>query len=69
MKNILFEENFYFVHKYHAVLDEDIDCCTSNFYNVKINSIVNKNNIFGIQFHPEKSHIPGNKILENFVSI
>ena len=60
------EENFYFIHSYHCVIKENVKFCETNFNNQKIISVVNKNNIFGIQFHPEKSHLPGIKILKNF---
>tara|TARA_Y200000002_G_scaffold375547_1_gene378047 strand:- start:340 stop:960 length:621 start_codon:yes stop_codon:yes gene_type:complete len=63
------EENFYFVHSYHCVVDENVNFSETLFNNQKIISVVNKNKIFGIQFHPEKSHLPGIKILKNFLDI
>ncbi len=60
------KENFYFVHSFHCILSENIQTSKSFFNNKEIVSVVNKNKIYGVQFHPEKSHIPGMKILKNF---
>lgn len=55
----------YFVHSYHAVCDDKYTIGTTN-YGYEFVSSVQKENIFGIQPHPEKSHKNGLKILENF---
>ncbi len=60
------EENFYFVHGYHAMINEDVKCTYSDLGKGKIMSAVKKNNVYGVQFHPEKSHKPGQKLLNNF---
>mgnify|MGYP001042927837 CR=1 FL=1 len=59
----------YFVHSYipHLLSREDGVAYTT--YGVKFPSVVARTNIFGTQFHPEKSSKAGLKILENFVSI
>lgn len=58
---------FYFVHSYHAV-PEDIEhvLMISNYGN-EFTAAVQRENIVGVQFHPEKSHRFGMKLLENFV--
>ena len=57
--------SFYFAHSYHAVLDKSITVATCNHgYNFPV--FVRKKNIFASQFHPEKSHNSGLKLLENF---
>lgn len=58
---------FYFVHSYHLVCDnrEDVLCATN--YGFEFCSAVEHGNIFGTQFHPEKSHRYGMQLLENFV--
>jgi glutamine amidotransferase len=56
----------YFVHSYYAELYEEEILNAYTNYEVKIPAIVSKNNIFGIQFHPEKSGDIGMKILKNF---
>ncbi|RBQ29513.1 imidazole glycerol phosphate synthase subunit HisH [Aliarcobacter vitoriensis] len=58
----------YFVHSYHAVTSEKNIIGTTN-YGYEFTSAVNKDNIFGFQPHPEKSHNNGLKILENFINL
>lgn len=65
------EENsyVYFVHSYYVeARDYDVVAATCN-YNVTIHAAVESNNVFGCQFHPEKSSTIGLKILNNFVSL
>ncbi len=57
---------FYFVHSYYVkCFDESQSLATSNFGS-DFTCMVNKNNIYGAQFHPEKSLKFGMKVLENF---
>jgi glutamine amidotransferase len=58
-------EYVYFVHSYHAETDEKNIIATS-FYGGKLTAAVQKNNIFGTQFHPEKSGKTGLNILRAF---
>lgn len=58
---------FYFIHSYHPVLDDDSWEIATSEYGVKFPCVVGKNNIIATQFHPEKSHNYGLKIVENFV--
>jgi imidazole glycerol-phosphate synthase subunit HisH len=59
---------FYFVHSYYFnIKNEDNIACKTN-YGIDFVSGFNKNNIFGMQFHPEKSHQFGIKFLKNFFS-
>lgn len=62
---------YYFVHSYSFVPDvSEQDSVTSTcFHGQDIVSSVEKGNIFGVQFHPEKSQGAGLKLLENFVSL
>lgn len=55
----------YFVHSYHAVCDDKFAIGKTN-YGYEFVSSVQKDNIFGVQPHPEKSHDNGLKILTNF---
>jgi len=58
----------YFVHSYHVVCDEKY-AIGKTVYGYEFVSAVNKDNIFGFQPHPEKSHNVGLKILKNFVEL
>jgi glutamine amidotransferase len=58
----------YFVHSYYSVPSDDI-VVTSTDYGIEFPSIVQSKNIFGIQFHPEKSQSAGLIILNNFASL
>lgn len=66
-KGIMEEQRYYFVHSYHAVCDEEKYELMSCEYGYKFSSAVKKDNIYGVQFHPEKSHKFGMKLLENFI--
>lgn len=57
---------FYFVHSYCAELAEKITVGTTN-HGIEIVSYVEKNNIYGAQFHPEKSQKNGLQLLRNFI--
>ena len=59
------ETFFYFVHSYYARPKEDVVATTTD-YGLNFASSIWKDNIFAIQFHPEKSSEAGLKILENF---
>ena len=65
------EENqyVYFVHSYYAVKCEEGIVNAYSMYEKKIPAIVSKGNIFGMQFHPEKSGEFGQKLLKNFVEV
>jgi len=58
----------YFVHSFHAKTDEDY-IIGKTFYGYEFVSAVNKDNIYGFQPHPEKSHEVGLKILKNFMEL
>ena len=58
----------YFVHSFHAICDDQY-AIGKTYYGYEFVSAVNKNNIYGIQPHPEKSHENGLKIIENFVKL
>lgn len=61
------EPRFYFVHSYHAKLEEDADGLLYADYGYRFIAGVEKENIMGVQFHPEKSHKYGMRLLQNFV--
>ena len=57
---------FYFVHSYFVDPAQNDVVITTSEYGIHFASIVGRNNVFGIQFHPEKSSPLGLKILQNF---
>jgi len=63
------ELRFYFVHSYHLACSEQKDVLCSTYYGHNFVSGVEKENIFGVQFHPEKSHKFGMKLLKNFLEL
>jgi len=61
--------NFYFVHSYHADGCRAEDVETTCDYGYEFVSSVNKDNVWGVQFHPEKSGDAGLKLLSNFARL
>jgi len=63
------KNRFYFVHSYYVkCFDENQSIATSNF-GIDFTCMVNKENVYGVQFHPEKSLKFGMKVLENFAKL
>ncbi len=60
------ESRFYFLHSYYFECDFSENIIATTNYGVNYASAVNNENIYGIQFHPEKSHSNGVKLLQNF---
>jgi imidazole glycerol-phosphate synthase subunit HisH len=70
LQNISQKSDMYFVHSYIAVpLDENHILSTTIYSDSEFCSSVKKDNIYGCQFHPEKSAKIGLKIIENFIDI
>ncbi len=69
MKGIYEQDEFYFVHSFHFIANNPEDVLNETEYEYKFCSAVEKENIFGVQYHPEKSHDTGKKILKNFLSL
>jgi glutamine amidotransferase len=68
LKDIPEEAEFYFVHSYHLMTEHPEDIITFTHYEFPFVSAVQKENIFGVQFHPEKSLDEGEKFLKNFAN-
>jgi len=71
-KNVFFdhdedEQRFYFVHSYHLVCDNQDNVLTISNYGYDFVSSVQKENIIGVQFHPEKSHRFGYDFFRRFI--
>ena len=58
---------FYFVHSYYVRCQDVSNVVATTFYGIEFASVIQKGNIFGTQFHPEKSHNHGVTVLKNFV--
>ena len=69
MKGIPESSEFYFVHSYHLMSNETSNILNETEYYFKFTSAIEKNNIFGVQYHPEKSHDVGEVLLKNFISL
>ncbi len=66
-KEISTVDDMYFIHSYFAEVGKHTVASTD--YILPFSSGLHKGNFYGVQFHPEKSASPGQKLLENFVSI
>ncbi|WP_293926428.1 imidazole glycerol phosphate synthase subunit HisH [Sphingobacterium sp. UBA6320] len=62
-------DDFYFLHSYVMECDNPENILTTTNYGVNFASIVNNENVFGIQCHPEKSHQSGIRFLRNFANL
>lgn len=67
LKGIQGVQRYYFVHSFHAVCDKPEHVLMTCDYGYEFAAAVCKDNVYGVQFHPEKSHDFGMKIFENFV--
>jgi imidazole glycerol-phosphate synthase subunit HisH len=61
------DQRFYFVHSFHMVCDDPADIAGIGFHGGPFTAAVTRGNLFGVQFHPEKSHRFGMKVFENFL--
>ncbi len=69
LKNMPNGSYFYFVHSYYVIPEEKSVVYAMTDYGIKFPSVVRKDNVFGVQFHPEKSQESGLRVLKNFVKI
>lgn len=69
LNNIDDGADFYFVHSYYISKINDLNLIASCDYGVKFPAIIAKENLIGVQFHPEKSQNNGDKLLRNFVEL
>jgi glutamine amidotransferase len=69
MSGITNGSEFYFVHRYYVECNNPSDVLNTTNYEINFSSAFQKDNIFGVQYHPEKSHDTGTKLITNFVNL
>ena len=69
LNDIIHEDQFYFVHSFFFDIKHKKNILCNTNYGIDIPAIINRDNIFGLQFHPEKSGISGLKILNNWLNL
>lgn len=68
-RNIDQKEKFYFTHSYSVLDINDEFCSGTTTYGITFGSVIRKDHIYGVQFHPEKSLSQGLKLLQNFAAL
>jgi glutamine amidotransferase len=63
------DARFYFLHSYYFDCDRASDTAATSFYGLDFSCAVSSENVHGVQFHPEKSHEFGTRLLKNFATI
>lgn len=67
LKDVPENYRFYFTHSFHVCSEREEDIVATTQYGYDFVSAVERKNVFGTQFHPEKSHVDGLQIIKNFV--
>lgn len=63
------DQRYYFAHSYHVVCQDSSNLVATVKYGNAVTAVIQHDNIFGVQFHPEKSHRFGMQLLANFVKM
>ena len=68
-KNLIKSSRFYFVHSYYVKCSNKENSLMTSNHGFDFDSAIVKDNIYGVQFHPEKSHKYGKKLITNFIKL
>ena len=60
--------HFYFVHSYFIEFNSNFTIALAE-YGIKFSAVIQKDNFYGVQFHPEKSGLAGEQLLKNFAHL
>jgi len=69
LNGIPIENSFYFLHSYYCKVENKYELAKTFYEDIEFSSVIKKNNIYGVQFHPEKSRDLGLLVLKNFINI
>ena len=67
--NMVLENGFYFLHSYYFDCNNAADILATTYYGDNFSSAINHENVYGFQFHPEKSHHNGIELFRNFANL
>ena len=68
-KDLIEFSRFYFVHSYYVKCLHQENSLMTSHHGFEFNSAIVKDNVYGVQFHPEKSHKYGKKLISNFIAL
>lgn len=63
------DARFYFLHSYYFECAQEVDVLAQTDYGPDFSCAVRRDNVYGVQFHPEKSHHSGSQLLSNFAEV
>jgi glutamine amidotransferase len=69
MHGVCDTDEFYFLHSYHCEVENSEFIVARTLYETEFVSAIEQGNVYGTQFHPEKSHAAGMGLLKNFVAV